>query len=40
MIPVANDLILVRKTEKGMKEEKKMDVRFVPMTGEAQQRKP
>ncbi|MFH1725532.1 MAG: protein-L-isoaspartate(D-aspartate) O-methyltransferase [Elusimicrobiota bacterium] len=32
----AQELVLVRKTEKGMRREKKMDVRFVPMTGEAQ----
>lgn len=36
MIPVKGELILIRKTEAGMKREKKMDVRFVPMTGEAQ----
>lgn len=30
------ELILVRKTPEGMKSEKRMDVRFVPMTGEAQ----
>jgi len=37
--PVGNfvqDLILVTKTEKGVKEEKLIGVRFVPMTGKAQ----
>ncbi len=33
----AQELVLVRRTEKGMRREKKMDVRFVPMTGEAEQ---
>ncbi|MEE8425623.1 MAG: protein-L-isoaspartate(D-aspartate) O-methyltransferase [Elusimicrobiota bacterium] len=33
----AQELVLVRRTEKGMKREKKMEVRFVPMTGEAEQ---
>ncbi|MFH2203817.1 MAG: methyltransferase domain-containing protein, partial [Elusimicrobiota bacterium] len=35
MIPVGGDLIFVRRTPEGMAREKKMDVRFVPMTGEA-----
>ncbi len=39
MIPVEGDLILVRKTKNGMERKKKMDVRFVPMTGEAERRR-
>ncbi|MFA5137853.1 MAG: protein-L-isoaspartate(D-aspartate) O-methyltransferase [Elusimicrobiota bacterium] len=31
----AQDLVIVRKTEKGVETSKSMDVRFVPMTGEA-----
>lgn len=31
----AQELVVVRKTERGMEREKRMDVRFVPMTGEA-----
>jgi len=31
-------LILVRKTREGLREERRMDVRFVPMTGEVQRR--
>ena len=34
----AQELVLVRKTKKGMKREKVMDVRFVPMTGEAREK--
>lgn len=34
------ELILVRKTSDGMRREKQFDVRFVPMTGEAQKKKP
>lgn len=33
------ELILVRKTKDGMKRDKVFDVRFVPMTGEAQKKK-
>ncbi len=32
----AQELVVVRKTPRGMEREKRMDVRFVPMTGEAQ----
>jgi protein-L-isoaspartate(D-aspartate) O-methyltransferase len=32
------ELVLIRKTKKGLKRTKTMDVRFVPMTGEAQKR--
>jgi len=35
----AQELIIVRKTEKGMKREKRMDVRFVPMVGEAKRKR-
>ena len=34
----AQELILVLKTDKGMKREKRMDVRFVPMEGEAKRK--
>lgn len=34
------ELILVRKTKDGMRREKQFDVRFVPMTGEAQKKQP
>ena len=34
----AQELIVVRKTERGLVREKRMDVRFVPMTGEAQKK--
>ena len=40
MIPVVQDLVLVRKTSGGMERQWKMDVRFVPMTGEVQRAGP
>lgn len=36
----AQELVLVRKTKKGMEREKLLDVRFVSMTGEAQKKRP